>query len=245
MQLEAETAPEVWEQASALAKRFVTDAVQEIATTFDDCYDSNVEEVESESRDGFIAYTDGGWDGVAYATLSYAHGSGHIPAAVRGAIDSSIADAEADFAEEHGLTVAEMDAWEDEERAKWEMPTLPGMPRASYPPQHPLREQLWELIDSWLGEGGTYFYKVRVLFYREDNGRNDNPGTAMVRLFAYLNTDYEYGRDYISWLTYYGSNPDQTIDAFTKEMAMADFVALGESGIDDFVTEAVSKMAAL
>ena len=245
--IDTETRPvtrETWEAADRLAKRFVEETVNAVAM-FDDCYGHvTVEPVESQSRDGFIAYTDGGWDGVAYAELNYAHGSGHVPAAVKPAIESTLRDAAEAFADKHGITEAEMDQWEADERARLALPALPGMEPVDKHPNHPLREQLWEMQDSWMMEGGTYFYKCRVMFYEADNYRNDSD-VPMVRLFAYLNTDYEYGRDHIPWLTHYGANPDQTVDAYHVEMPLADFAALSEEQIDEMSTEAVNLLEAL
>lgn len=233
-----------WAVASRLANDFVEGVMAEVAG-FDDCYgDYRVEAVETEARDGFIPYTNGGWDGVAYAQLSYAYSSGHAPAAVQSAIDGSLKDAAEEFERANGITVAEMDQWEADEAARLAMPALPGMAPADTFVQHPLREKLWDMQDSWMSEGGTYFYKCRVMFYESGNYRNEL-GTDEVRLFAYLNTDYEYGRDYISWLPAMGGKADQTVDGFARTMTLAEFVALGEEGIADLVTEAVNSLAAL
>lgn len=236
---------ETWDKADALAKLFVEETVNTVAGQFDDCYGHvQIEPVESQSRDGFIAYTDGGWDGVAYAELSYAHGSGHVPAAVKPAIESSLDDAAEAFAEENGITVEEMNQWEADESARLAMPALPGMEPADTFVNHPLREALWEQQDDWLREGGTYFYKCRVMFYDAANSRNDSD-VPMVRLFAYLNTDYEYGRDHIPWMSAYGRPADQTVDAYHVEMPLADFAALSEERIEEMAAEAVALLGGL
>lgn len=229
--------------AAPLAQRFVEGVTGE-AEGFDDCYGSRCDEVESESRDGFIAYTDGGYEGCAYGLLSYAHGSGCAPAAIQSIIDSSLKDAEEEFQREHGISVDELYKQRSDMQDLWNQPAIPGIGKADYPPEPELLETWHELQDSWLSEGGTYFYKVSVLFYRPENYRNDS-GDYEVRMFAYLNTDLEYGRDHISWLPAMGGKADQTTGDWERTMTAAEFIALGESGIDDLITEAVKHLANL
>lgn len=229
--------------ASPLATRFVEGVCGEVSG-FDDCYgDFRVEPVETEAYDGFIPYTDGGSDGIVYAQLSYAYRSGSAPAAVQDTIDRCLKDVETAFAEEHGITVEQLDEEKAEMIALWNQPTLPGMGKEPYP-EHPLQSAFHEMQDSSLSEGGTYFYKCRVMFYEPGNYRNKS-GDYEVRMFAYLNTDYEYGRDNISWLSCYGSNPDQTSGDWERTMTAAEFIALGEDGIDDLITDVVKHLANL
>jgi hypothetical protein len=225
------------EVCGPLAERFVK-GVCENVESFDDVYGTEVEPVATEAYDGFIPFTDGGFDGVAYGLLSYAHGSGSAPAPIQAIIDSSLRDAESEFEREHGVTVESLYLQRQEMWEQWEaQKTLPGLDRPSYPPEPELLETWYEFQDSWLSEGGTYFYKVRVLFYRPDNYRN-NSGDYEVRMFAYLNTDLDYGRDSIPWLRCYGKNPDQTTGDWERTMTAAEFIALGETGIDSLIEEA-------
>ena len=229
--------------ASPLAERFVQGVCDEVSR-FDDCYgDSRVEPIETEAYDGFIPYTDGGYDGCVYAQMSYAYGSGSAPATVQADIDRCLKDVESEFAEKHGITVEQMDEEQAQAVELWNQPALPGIDKGDYP-QHPLREELYEMQDSYLSEGGTYFYKCRVMFYEPSNYRNDS-GDWEVRMFAYLNTDYEYGRDSISWLPALGGKADQTSGDWERTMTAAEFIALGEDGIDDLITDAVKHLANL
>lgn len=204
------------EAAAPLAERFVQGVCEELER-FDDVYGMKVEPVETEAYDGFIPYTDGGYDGIAYGLLSYAHGSGSAPAPIQRIIDSTLKDAEAEFERERGIHPDKLER--DSE----------------------LLEDWYEFESNWLSEGGTYFYKVRVLFYRPDNYRNDS-GDYEVRMFAYLNTDLEYGRDSIPWLRCYGSNPDQTTGDWERTMTAAEFNALGNEGIDKLIEEATAHL---
>ena len=234
--------PATIDQIAPLAKLYV-ESLCEIVENFDDCTGySRTDPVATESYPGFIPYTDGGHEGVVYAQMSYAHGSGAGPTAVQEDIERSLKDAAEEFERTNDITVTEMDKWEAEQRTLWEQPSLPGVERAPYPPSHPLREELHEAQDSWLDEGGTYFYKARVLFYEPGNSRRDadTPDDEVeVRVFAYLNTDYEYGRDHISWITHYGGTPDQTTDALDRTFTGSEFLALGKDGITKLVHEAV------
>lgn len=231
------------EVAGPLAERFVEGVCANLER-FDDVYGTKVEPVETEAYDGFIPYTDGGYDGIAYGLLSYAHGSGFAPAEIQAIIDSTLKDAEAAFAEEHGVTVEALYQQRADMYAEWEQPAIPGIEKASYPPEPELLETWHEFEDSWLSEGGTYFYKVRVLFYRPDNYRNDS-GDYEVRMFAYLNTDLEYGRDSISWMPALGGKADQTSGTWERTMTAAEFNALGEAGIEALVEEATTHLSNL
>jgi hypothetical protein len=233
-----------WEVADRLAKAFVQGVAEQVAQ-FDDCYgEAEVEEVETEARDGFIPYTNGGYDACVNAGMSLAWGSGHAPAEVARDIESSLRDAAEQFAKEHGITADEMNQWEADERARLAQPALPGMEPTYTHVEHPLRETLQEVEDSWLQEGGTYFYKVRVLFFESGNWLNDS-GKDMVRLFAYLNTDYEYGRDNISWLPAMGGKADQTTDGLHVEMSLDEFIALGDEGVEALIDKAVAALDSL
>lgn len=228
------------ETAGPLAERFVEGVCNNLQG-FEDVYGTEVEPVETEAYDGFIPYTDGGYDGVAFGLLSYAYGSGSAPAAIQPYIDSSIKDAEEEFHREHGITVEELYQQRSDMWKEWEQPALPGIEKPTYPPEPELLETWHEMEDSWLSEGGTYYYKVRVLFYRPDNYRNKS-GDYEVRIFAYLNTDFGYGRDSISWLPAMGGKADQTEGNWERTMSAAEFNALGESGIDSLVEEATTHL---
>ena len=88
-------------------------------------------------------------------------------------------------------------------------------------------QEIWqEKYNEWEneyldGEGGNYFYKARVLFFDEDNHRNVS-GEPEVYFMAGINTDFEYGRDNIPWLSHYGSNPQCTEWVFEKNIPVKD-----------------------
>lgn len=84
--------------------------------------------------------------------------------------------------------------------------------------------------------GTTYFYKVRCQYYTADNPRNES-GEDEVHFTAYLNTDLEYGRDYIPWLSYTGGKADQTYGGFGETVPVSEltperFEELYEEALD-------------
>lgn len=230
------------EVASPLAERFVEGVCGNLQR-FDDVYDTSVEPVCTEAYDGFIPYTDGGFDGVGRALMSYAYGSGSCPAVIQDMIDSTLKDAESEFEREHGVSVEELYKQRADMFTEWQQPALPGIDKPRCAPEPELLEDWHQYQDNWLSEGGTYYYKVKVLFYRPDNYRNKS-GDYEVRMFAYLCTD-EYGRDSIPWLRPLGGNPDQTSGDWERTMTAAEFNALGESGIDALIEDATKHLKAL
>lgn len=182
-----------------LVRSWIADVIDSVEN-FDDVYsyDTEPEEIENEHRSGFIPWTEGGWIAVLNACLAYAHGSGGGPKAVQPIIDSTLDDAAVAFCEDR----------------KWKLPSE-GAAEAAWvligalPDDSDDREAWYEWENEWLFEGGTYFYKVRAIYYMPDNSDNQT-GEPEVYFDAYLNIDFEYGRDSIPWLSAYGQNTDQT-----------------------------------
>ncbi len=194
--------------------RHWAEEVSDNLTGFDDVYGSNVEEVCNTAYDGFIPFTDGGFNVIAYATMSYAWGSGNVPTAIQPYLDAALKDAATEWDEKHPDATVEM-IYADPEMVALEKEgqlVLPGLivERDDWQRrQHPLLEKWQEFETNWMQEGGTYFYKARVLFYDVDNSSNVT-GKPEAYFFVGINTDFEYGRDNIPWLKYYGSNPQQS-----------------------------------
>jgi hypothetical protein len=169
----------------------------------DDVYGTNVSEVRNTPCDGFIPFTDGGFDGAGYATLSYAYGSGRIPDVIQPYVDSALKDAERDWDRENPEHTA---AW-CLEHVEPE-PTLPGIGPQTYTDRDMWREKFYEFQDEHMREGGTYFYKVRVLFHGDQH--SSESGEPEAYFMVGINTDFEYGRDNIPWLSCYGQKTQQT-----------------------------------
>jgi len=158
-----------------------------------------VERIEHRFRDGFIPHTNGGWNGMAYA--SFNHGRfGNWKCMESYYKRDEIEMAEAFFREEGGGAeyddpVAAFYAVYDAEDRKADEPLLPGMPReyAENMPAHEWREG-WEME----GDDCTFFLVVRAIYYLPSNHRCET-GEPEVYFFAGVNLDFDYGRDSIAW----------------------------------------------
>lgn len=105
-----------------------------------------------------------------------------LPKAIKPYYERAVQDARSDYEKEHGVNLDELE---------W------GTPEGD---EH--LEAYYDYEQECLMEGGTYFYKVIFSW--------DNEANTLV-VAAYLNTDFEYGRDYISWLPLVGGGQaDQT-----------------------------------
>jgi hypothetical protein len=191
-----------FETVDGLIHEWVETVASELST-MDDCYDFRVEEIENEARSGFFPFTEGGWEGIVYATLWGAYSSGSIPAVIQPFIDSSLNDCQEEWDREnpeHPYSWLFEDDAEDQGQV-----TLLGK---STEREH-WREKFYEFETEWMSSGDTYFYKVRAIYYGPSNHRNES-GEPEVFLMVGINTDFEYGRDHIPWLSYYGSDPHCT-----------------------------------
>ena len=216
----------VFVQHIELTRRW-TEEVLENVSGFEDVFDTRLDEVENRHRDGFIPFTDGGFDGVGYATMSYAYSSGCAPVVIRPYIDSTLKDVEKDWDEENPThPTSWLFAREEDEATQLEM----------FGPSHERdhwREKYWEIEHQAFEEGSTYFYKVRVLFHG-DRQRSES-GEPEALFCVGINTDFEYGRDTIPWLAHMGGKVHQTEWLWEKTVKVAD---LTEEMIDTFISEA-------
>jgi hypothetical protein len=181
--------------------------VLDVVEGFDDVYSVSLDEVENRSRDGFIAFTDGGFNGIGTATMSAAHGAGCVPQAIQPYLDKTINDIEREWNEKN-----------PERPVDWLYADNNDSERVC------LREEYQEFEHESLSEGGTYFYKVRVLFYDRSNNSNET-GEPEAFFMVGINTDFEYGRDSIPWLRCYGQDPQQTKWLWEKTVKIRDLNA--------------------
>jgi hypothetical protein len=182
-----------------LCRQWVEDVLESAGG--EDVFSRDINEVENRSRDGFIPFTDGGFDGLASASMNYAHGSGQVPNAIQPYLESALKDIEAEWDKEHpDKPVAWLYADDSGQL------TLPGVPPSTE--RDHWREKFYEHQDANMSEGGTYFYKVRVLFHGDQH--SSVSGEPEAYFMVGINTDFEYGRDYISWLSCYGQSPHCT-----------------------------------
>ena len=168
----------------------VTDLGGDLGRFYDVTVVGEIEENETEARSGFIPSQNGGFELVAYADFNAAYGSGCIPHAIADMLEQTLRDCESDFRREKGLADG-VNPWDKEQVGE------------------EVQEEYWDWENTWLSEGTTYFYKVRVILYDTDNGFNET-GEPEALILAGINTDLEYGRDNIPWLSHYGGKPQQT-----------------------------------
>jgi hypothetical protein len=196
-----------------LCRQWTLDVLAEVEG-FEDVYSTKVSEVENRSRDGFIAFTDGGFAGIGTATMDAAYGSGCVPEAIKPYLDREIKDIEEAWNEKHPEHPVDWIYASDEPH-----PTLPGIP-ASTEREH-WREKFYDFEHESMSEGGTYFYKVRVVFYDRSNSSNET-GEPEAFFMVGINTDFEYGRDSIPWLRCYGRDPQCTKWLWEKTVKIKD-----------------------
>jgi hypothetical protein len=162
-----------------------------------------VEDIENEHVSGFIPFTEGGAEIVLNADLASCMSSGSAPSMIQPFIDSEQKDCE--------------EAWNEanpEHTVEWLYAETPPQAdlldhQAVEKEREHWKEKFWDFERDYFTEGGTFFYKVRAIYYLPDNSSNDS-GEPEVLFMVGVNTDFEYGRDYIGWLSCYGSDPQQT-----------------------------------
>lgn len=160
-----------------------------------------LDEIETQRRDGFIPFTNGGFEVVACASMGNAHGSGCVPDAIEPYLTRTLEDCRKTFIAHRGLP---------EDCSPWD-PEDVGQDTA---------EEFWDYESEWLWEGGTYFYKARAIFYAPDNAHGS--GEAEVYIMAAINTDFEYGRDSVPWLRAYGADPQMNKLGYAETIPLSE-----------------------
>jgi hypothetical protein len=231
-----------------MAWRYVEEVMDNLLTGDDIACEAEVEEIENESRSGFIPYTEGGFEAVGWNTLGYAHSSGKEPKAIQPIIESALCDCLEWFLKDRdGFTMPDnvQDKKHGWERYNylWEAAEK-QLGEQTFGPmdQEPKWiEEYYEVEHEYLLEGSTYFWKCRAIFYDATNSDNELDGDAIL-FETYLNTDLEYGRDYVSWLSCYGASPDQTVDGYRKWVLVKDMT---EALVDQMLSETADAIAAM
>jgi hypothetical protein len=162
------------------------DAVQEVPSHFENSYNAEGQEVEHESRDGFIPYTDGGYEVRWFEYLSYFSGSGY-------SLPTSALDKEKDRQIEYNYTYAK-------ERFMEEYPEIVeelGEENIDYNSLYDAdygdeAEQLSEWENDYDGEG-TIMCEIGAYYYSPNNDRGID-GKHTLRLFGLVNLESPYHR---------------------------------------------------
>jgi hypothetical protein len=162
------------------------EAVQEVPSHFENSYNAEGHEVEHESRDGFIPYTDGGYEVRWFEYLSYFSGSGY-------SLPTSALDKEKDRQIEYNYTYAK-------ERFMEEYPEIVeelGEENIDYNSLYDAdygdeAEQLSEWENDYDGEG-TIMCEIGAYYYSPNNDRGID-GKHTLRLFGLVNLESPYHR---------------------------------------------------
>ncbi len=159
--------------------------------------EGNLTEVAHEAYDGFIPFTNGGYDLITPVDLSYVVGSGRYPGNAK--VKKQINDAVAYSYEMALESFCENEA--DQLRKLFTMEELsnPNTDTINYHELYErgegeLAERLSETESESLYEGGTFFLQYRVLYFSADNHRNES-GEDELYFMSGVNLDFEYGRD--------------------------------------------------
>lgn len=129
----------------------------------------NVEKIAHKGYDGFIPFTNGGYELSFMSDLSLASGSGSHSKVIQPYIESCQKDALEYFKQEN----TDFDETNSEDQ---------------------LWNEFYEYESNYLCESSEFWYQLRVIFYSADNYRNVS-GKDEILVISGTNTDFTYGRD--------------------------------------------------
>ena len=170
----------------AVLKEKLDDAVQELPNDYEQSYDAKGEEVEHQSRDGFIAFTDGGYEVTWFEYMSMFHGAGrslptkNLDQEMQRQIDYNYQIAKERFVEEYPEIVEELGEDNIDYHSLYE---------AGYGSE---AEQLSEWEMDFDGNE-TIMCEIGAYYYTPDNYRSLD-GQHTIRLFGYVNLESPYHR---------------------------------------------------
>jgi hypothetical protein len=154
----------------------------------------NVTEVEHQSRDGFIPFTNGGGHLVATIDLAHLHGMGkdfvneEVSNELEKVLDNCYRDSREQFIANNRERLSKMFTAEllDSNSDKINYHSLYDLKAGE------LAEELSETEYEWMST--ALFVEHRVQFYAADNYRNET-GQDEICFLSGVNLDFEYGRD--------------------------------------------------
>jgi len=201
------------------------DAMDKLPENYGGCIDKEVNDIGHTSYDGFIPFTNGGFDLTVPTDLRSTWGSGDYPANkkvreyLEGVVETSQQDALEAFVQENKSVFEAMFPDADLDKPTYDLINYHDL----YDNDHgDLAERLSEIEDEWLTEGGTFFYQMRAMYFSADNARNES-GVDEILFLAGTNLDFEYGRDNGLEVTYENNVPvegltTEQIDTIIDEM---------------------------
>jgi len=210
--------------SSHIAEKF-QDAMDDLPENYGGCVDTSVQEICHTSYDGFIPFTNGGFDLTVPTDLYSMYGSGSGPCNekiskyLNSVIESSQQDSLEQFVQENKSVFEELFPDADLDNPSYDLINYHDLYNMD---QGNLAEQLSEYENEYLSEGGTFFYQLRAMYYSADNFRNES-GDDEIVFIAGVNLDFEYGRDNGLEITYENCVPVELltieeIDTIISEM---------------------------
>jgi len=173
------------------------DAMDELPENYGGCIDTRVQPINHKSYDGFIPFTNGGFDLTVPTDLNTGFSSGNMPAnkKVSAELDRVIEDslqmALKEFCEKNATKLCEFFTDDDITNPSYDVINYHELYELD---KGELAEELSEMENDYLTEGSTFFYQLRAMYYSADNGRNES-GEDEILFLAGTNLDFEYGRD--------------------------------------------------
>jgi len=163
----------------------IDDAVEDISSTYDQANDSNGEEVESKSRDGFIPYTNGGYSSKWFEYINMLSGSG-------ASLPTSVLDKEMQRQVDYSYELAKDRFVEENEELVKEI----GEDKVNYHDLYELgygdeAESLSEM-ESDMGDD-SILMQVEAMYYAPHNDRGID-GKNTIRLSGSVNLEAPYHR---------------------------------------------------
>lgn len=173
------------------------DAMDDLPENYGGCIDTQVQPINHKSYDGFIPFTNGGFDLTVPTDLMSMYGSGSGPAneivskQLDTIIETSQREALEQFVQENKSVFEELFPDADLDKPSYDVINYHDLYDMD---QGNLAEQLSEYENEYMTEGSTFFYQLRAIYYSADNARNES-GEDEILFLAGTNLDFEYGRD--------------------------------------------------
>jgi hypothetical protein len=170
----------------SVLKEKIDEAIDEIPSEYENAYTFKGEEVEHESRDGFIPYTDGGYEAIWFENVGSFYGSGHslptkpLDSELNRQIDYSIELAKESFMDKYPELVDNL----GEDNINYS-----SLYDAGYSSE---AEELSEMESDSMWED-TIMMRVFAHYYSPDNQRGVD-GHHTIRLFGDVNLESPYHR---------------------------------------------------
>ncbi len=178
---------------------YLHDALVELTDDVELKYEmeGNLTEINHEGYDGFIPFTNGGYDLTVPMILNYVVGSGKYPGnddikkKIDDVVEYSTQLALESFCEQHIEQLSKLFTVEQLEKPDFDIINYHHLYDID---QGQLAETLSEYESESLMEGSTFFLQYRVLYFTADNSRNVS-GEDELYFLSGVNLDFEYGRD--------------------------------------------------